>query len=293
MSLFMSLQGSVNTIFPFPALGLPGAGKRALLARLSALTGRINRFFRTNRRICKVICGIKIFLTLIVITLTMPLMPLNAQTYKINKYGLRLINDMASYQQRISQDPDLALIPLDSLIEDLKTDFVYATLNNFTGKVLYKAPRAYLRKPAALALQKIARQFNKLGYGLLIYDSYRPYSVTEKMWEVVPDNRYAADPRHGSGHNRALSVDLSLYDLKTGKPVQMPTEFDNFTNKAHQGYQNLPDNVLKNRALLKSVMVHGGFKPLSTEWWHFSYPGDNSRYHLLNLSFAELNNAPH
>jgi len=233
----------------------------------------------------------KTVISLIIMTLSIPLHPLNAQTYKINKYGLQLIKDWSGYQTRIKMDSDLALMPLDSLIPDLKTDFVYATKNNFTHTILYQRPRAYLRKPAALALQKIAQQLRPLGYGLLIYDAYRPYNVTEKMWQVVPDNRYAADPKHGSGHNKGISVDLSLYSLQTGKAVPMPTEFDNFTSKAHQGYQNLPDSIIKNRALLKKFMEAGGFSPLSTEWWHFSYPNKTSRGHpylLMDLNFDAL-----
>ena len=250
-------------------------------------TGQVHHINRQKKRHSKVLMAI------MVAALTFPLSALNAQTYKINKYGLRLINDISAYRQRTSRHPDLALVPLDSLIDGIKTDFVYATKDNFTGKVLYEAPRAYLRKPAALALKKIAGEFKKLGYGLLIYDAYRPYHVTEKMWEAVPDNRYAADPRHGSGHNRGLSVDLSLYDLKTGKPLPMPTAFDNFTPKAHQDYQDLPENILKNRALLRKIMTKGGFKPLRTEWWHFSYPGSTGLYLLLDLPFNQLGKPGH
>lgn len=215
---------------------------------------------------------------------------LNAQTYKINKYGLKLIEDIQGYQQQVKIDGDRALVPLKGLIGHLKTDFVYATSSNFTGEILYKAPAAYLRKPAAIALRNVANRLEKMGYGLLIYDAYRPYSVTVKMWEVVPDNRYAADPRHGSGHNRGLSVDLSLYYLATGQPVAMPTKFDDFTPRAHVDFDDLPDNILKNRSLLRKVMTEGGFKPLRTEWWHFTYPGNSSVYNLMDLSFKALLN---
>jgi len=217
---------------------------------------------------------------------------LNAQTYKINKYGLKVIEDIGAYNTMVKTNADLKLIDLSRLIQGLKTDFVYATPHNFTGKVLYDQPAAYLRRPAAEALVKVAARLEKLGYGLVIYDAYRPYSVTVKMWQVVPDNRYAADPRHGSGHNRGLSVDLSLYDLKTGRPLPMPTAFDDFTLKAHQDYNNLPENVLKNSALLKKAMTEGGFTPLRTEWWHFSYPGSTGTYHLMDLPFAVLKPPP-
>lgn len=228
----------------------------------------------------------------IMVLLATQLTTLCAQTYKINKYGLKVIEDVKGYQTRIQSRPDLALWPLEGWILHLKTDFVYATPQNFTGQILYEQPAAYLRKPAALALKKIAGRLENMGYGLLIYDAYRPYSVTVKMWEVVPDNRYAANPRHGSGHNRGLSVDLSLYDLKTGQPLAMPTGFDDFTARAHGDYMDLPDQVLKNRALLKKEMIRGGFKPLSTEWWHFTYPGSSQTYYLMDLPFKVLKQLP-
>lgn len=213
---------------------------------------------------------------------------LNAQTYKKNKYGLKIISHSRDYHALVTRDSSQQLLALQAIIADLKTDFVYATSHNFTHQVLYKDPAAYLRRPAAIALKAAAAAFRKRGYGLLVFDAYRPYEVTVKMWAVVPDNRYAADPRHGSGHNKGVSIDLSLYELATGKPVPMPTGFDNFTQKAHQGYDQLPLNVRKNRELLKTVMSENGFLPLSTEWWHFSFPDPTHKFELMDLSFAQL-----
>ena len=211
-----------------------------------------------------------------------------AQNYKINKYGLKIIDNISQYQKIIAQHPERALVLLEGYIATLKTDFVYATKDNFTHQVLYHEPAAYLRQEAAEALKKVAEDLQPLGYGLIVYDSYRPYRVTEKMWEVVPDNRYAANPRHGSGHNRGLSIDISLYDLKTGQVLAMPTGFDDFTQKAHADYDKLPEHILHNRRLLKKAMQRRGFIPLSTEWWHFSYPGSKESYGLLDLSFEAL-----
>ncbi|HTN39177.1 MAG TPA: M15 family metallopeptidase [Arachidicoccus sp.] len=216
---------------------------------------------------------------------------LNAQTYKKNKYGLKIIEQINQYQARVAADSSSALVPLKDYIKDLKTAFVYGTTQNFTGQLLYKNPAAYLRLPVAKALQHAADKFRDMGYGLIIYDAYRPYSVTQRMWEVVPDNRYAADPSHGSGHNKGICVDLSLYDLRTGEPLQMPTGFDNFTKKAHQDYMKLPENVLQNRKLLKQGMTASGFKALSTEWWHFSYPDPEGKFELMDLSFHQLEKA--
>lgn len=213
---------------------------------------------------------------------------LNAQTYKKNNYGLKIIDSLQLYNQRTEQDSTLKLVLLESFIPNLKTDFVYGTKENFTKQVLYQDPQAYLRLPAAKALHRAAVKLEKKGYGLWVFDAYRPYAVTVKMWSVVQDNRYAADPRHGSGHNKGICVDLTLYDLHTGLPVPMPTGFDNFTAKAHQGYKDLPVKARQNREILKKAMVDAGFNPLSTEWWHFSYPDPHGKFTLMDLSFAEL-----
>lgn len=212
-----------------------------------------------------------------------------AQTYTKNRYGLEIIDDIKSYQLLIEKDSTQELVPLQQYIKNLKVDFVYATNKNFTHRVLYKNPKAYLRLPVAKALQQVAASLKERGLGLLIFDAYRPYSITEKMWQVVPDARYAANPKHGSGHNRGIAVDISLYYLSSGKPLTMPTAFDNFTNKAHQDYMELSKKIIDNRNLLKHIMKQYGFAPLSTEWWHFSFPNPTEKYKILNLNFDELN----
>jgi D-alanyl-D-alanine dipeptidase len=145
----------------------------------------------------------------------------------------------------------------------------------------------YLRLPAAKALKKIVAELKNENLSVKIFDAYRPYSVTEKMWEIVKDNRYAADPAKGSGHNRGVAVDLTLIDLHTKKELPMGTGFDNFSDSAHTDFIELPDSVLQNRRLLKTVMEKYGFKSLDTEWWHFSLPGANA-YELLDVPFDDL-----
>lgn len=213
---------------------------------------------------------------------------LKGQTYKKNDYGLKIIDSISLYNKRVQKDSTLQLVPLANYIPGLKTDLVYGTKENFTHQVLYKDPRAYLRMPAAKALRRAAIKLEKKGYGIWVFDGYRPYGATVKMWEVVPDNRYAADPRHGSGHNKGTSVDLTLYDLHTGLPVPMPTGFDDFTVKAHQGNEDLPVKARQNRELLKKAMMDAGFVPLKTEWWHFSYPDAHHKFFLMDISFADL-----
>ena len=132
----------------------------------------------------------------------------------------------------------------------------------------------YLRAPAANALSQIQKKLNEQGLGLKIFDAYRPYSVTEKMWKLIKDDRYVADPKKGSGHNR-------------GKELQMPTGFDNFSDTAHQTFTALSGEVLQNRNLLKKLMEQFGFKPLETEWWHYSLPNATD-FELLDISFKKL-----
>lgn len=211
-----------------------------------------------------------------------------AQTYKKNIYGLKIIDNIINYQAEIKQHPDCRLVSLAKYIPDLKTDFVYATADNFTHQVLYKNPRPYSVLSLATALRSAAVDLQKLGLGIYLFDAYRPYSVTRKMWQIVPDDRYAANPKNGSGHNRGTAVDISLYYLHSGKLLEMPTGFDDFTEKAHSAYIHLPKNVIANRDLLRRTMQRYGLIQLSTEWWHFYLPDPQHRYELLDLSFDEL-----
>ena len=107
------------------------------------------------------------------------------------------------------------------------------------------------------------------------------------MWERVKDDRYAADPKKGSGHNRGIAVDLTLINLKTGKELNMGTGFDNFTDSAHHAFTNLPEEILQNRLLLKKIMEEHGFKSLDTEWWHYSLPAA-ANFQLLDINFKDL-----
>jgi D-alanyl-D-alanine dipeptidase len=125
------------------------------------------------------------------------------------------------------------------------------------------------------------------GLGLKIFDAYRPYSVTEKMWEPVQDDRYAADPKKGSGHNRGVAVDLTIINLKNNEALDMGTGFDNFSDTAHHAFTNLPEDVLQNRLLLKNIMEQHGFKALDTEWWHYSLP-NAKEFELMNISFNDF-----
>ncbi|MFB6454485.1 M15 family metallopeptidase [Chitinophaga sp. Hz27] len=210
----------------------------------------------------------------------------SAQQIPLNKYGLAVLTDKKQYEQLIKKDSTQELVNLEKYIPGIKKDVRYATTNNFTHQVLYPNNNTaiYLRKPAAAKLKKVQDILHKQGYGLLIYDAYRPYRCTELMFKIVPNDLYAADPRKGSGHNRGVAVDLSMVDLKTGKPVAMPTDFDDFTFKAHQNYQPKDPTVTANRKLLRDTMKAAGFKGSSTEWWHFYLP-DYKKYPLMDIVF--------
>ncbi|MFT4202769.1 MAG: M15 family metallopeptidase [Chitinophagaceae bacterium] len=198
--------------------------------------------------------------------------------------ALKPIHSKTAYQQL----PDAKkLVLLQDSVPNLKYHLVYATKDNFTHTQLYRHPKVLTSKPMASALRKAAQILEAQGIGLLIFDAYRPYSVSKKMWTLVQDERYVANPVYGSDHNRGAAIDLTLYDLKTGKPLEMPTGFDNFTEKAHLSYQPASAAVLANRNLLQNTMHSVGLRPLPSEWWHFSLPNSKD-FEVLDLDFGEF-----
>lgn len=185
------------------------------------------------------------------------------------------------------RQPDLVeLITLDPTI---KLDIRYATSNNFVGRPVYTEARAFLQRPAAEALLRAHRALRKQGYGLLIFDGYRPWSVTKLFWEVTPASKkkFVAEPSKGSRHNRGCAVDLSLYDLKTGLEVDMPGAYDEMTERSHPNYQGGTDAQRRARDVLRAAMEAEGYTVFDVEWWHFDYR-DWREYPILNLSFNQL-----
>ncbi len=207
----------------------------------------------------------------------------HAQQIPLNSYGLPIVNSMTLYRSQIQADSTLQLV----LIKDIAQDVRYATADNFTHTRLYPFPAVWLRQPAYQALQKVQALLKPMGLALKIFDGYRPYRITEKMWEIVPDDRYAADPKVGSGHNRGVAVDLTIISLKTGRELDMGTPFDDFTEKAHHNYADLSDEVQENRRLLRTLMEAYGFTALETEWWHY-FLKDARRFPLMDLGLEEL-----
>lgn len=190
-------------------------------------------------------------------------------------------------EKGIFKTPDLVeLIKEDSTI---KLDIRYATTNNFTGIAVYPVAKAYLQRPAAEALRKINNELKPLGVGLLIFDGYRPWRITKKFWDVTPkkDKKFVADPRKGSRHNRGCAVDLSLYNLATGKEITMPGEYDETSERSYPSYAGGTEAQRKMRDLLRSKMEANGFTVFEYEWWHFDY-NDWRSYPILDIAFSEI-----
>jgi D-alanyl-D-alanine dipeptidase len=155
-----------------------------------------------------------------------------------NPYGLDIISEGSDYLESVAANPDNELVDLADFIPNVVIDIRYADTNNFTGKKIYTDARAFARKSVAEALLQIQQVLAKDSLGLKIYDAYRPYSATLYFYEVYGDTTFVAAPWKGSIHNRGCAVDVSLVDLRTGKELNMPTPFDEFSERASLNYKN-------------------------------------------------------
>ena len=183
--------------------------------------------------------------------------------------------------------PDLVeLIKLDNTI---KLDIRYATSNNFLGRPVYTEARAFLQRPAAEALVRVNKALRKEGYGLVIHDGYRPWAVTKIFWDATPEDKkqFVADPSQGSRHNRGCAVDLSMFELKSGKTVQMPGDYDEMSDRSHINYAGGTDDQRRLRDTLRAAMEAEGFAVYEPEWWHYDYK-DWKLYPVLDISFKEI-----
>jgi D-alanyl-D-alanine dipeptidase len=182
------------------------------------------------------------------------------------------------------------LVNIKEVNPHIVVDMRYATEDNFTKKRLYSSNTCFLRKSAALKLDAVQKELAAMNLGLKVWDCYRPLAVQRIFWAIVPDERYVANPEKGSRHNRASAVDVTLVDAQ-GKELQMPTGFDDFSPKAAHHYQDLPDQAIRNRELLKGLMEKAGFLPLPEEWWHY----DDEKwmqFDLMDLPFQDLLKPP-
>jgi CubicO group peptidase (beta-lactamase class C family)/D-alanyl-D-alanine dipeptidase len=181
------------------------------------------------------------------------------------------------------------LVELISLDDTIKLDIRYATDNNFLGAPLYTSAKAYMQKPAAEALARVNKKLAEQGYGLLVWDAYRPWSVTKLFWEATPeyDHIFVADPSQGSRHNRGCAVDLTLYDRKTGQPVEMTGGYDEMTDRSYPEYPGGTSLQRWHRDLLRRAMAEEGFTVYEWEWWHFDYK-DWQKYPIGTATFEEI-----
>ena len=178
------------------------------------------------------------------------------------------------------------LVTLDSTIH---LDIRYAQSNNFLSTPIYSEARAFMQRPAAEALVRVLQHLRPLGYGLLIHDAYRPWYVTKIFWDATPpvDHIFVADPQKGSKHNRGCAVDLTLYDLSTGIPIEMTGLYDEMSPRSFPHFPGGTSLERWHRDLLRRAMESEGFSVNEDEWWHFDYK-DWKDYPILNTPFEKL-----
>jgi D-alanyl-D-alanine dipeptidase len=205
------------------------------------------------------------------------------------KASLALLLNIILYSALvIAQDSTSAydLVDVQRINPRILVEMRYATTNNFMKKAIYKSARCLLRRSVAERLSRVQARLEKQGYGLKIYDAYRPLSAQWELWKVVPNPTFVADPRKGSKHNRGSAVDLTLVD-KNGNELEMPTEYDSFVKEARSDYMDLPEHVLRHRKILHEAMMAEGFIPNPSEWWHFDDP-DWRQFSILDIDFDKI-----
>lgn len=181
-------------------------------------------------------------------------------------------------------------VDLTSIDSRIKLDIRYATVDNFLGFAVYSRAACYLHREVAAALSRVQDELEFFELYLKIYDGYRPLPVQQLMWDLIQDERYVANPAKNKGvHTRGTAVDLTLVDTQ-GMELEMPTAFDEFTERAHSDSLDASPQALQNRALLKAMMEKQGFKQCLSEWWHFDFNGWNNDllYPPLSATFEEL-----
>jgi D-alanyl-D-alanine dipeptidase len=181
------------------------------------------------------------------------------------------------------------VVDIQSINPNIRVELRYAMHNNFTGHCVYPEwlTTCYVLRIVAEKLDLVQQDLEKIGFGLKVWDGLRTLSAQKSFWEICPDERYVAPPSKGGRHTRGTTVDVTLVYLQNDSEVSMPTEFDNFTEKAHRDYMDFSDEVLAHRNLLEDVMQRHGFKGLKTEWWHFDIENWQD-YPPLEVDFSQL-----
>jgi len=203
-----------------------------------------------------------------------------------NKYGVKA-EVLSDYRKSVQANPKNELVDLEKAIPGIVLDIRYATTNNFLHEKVYTLSKAYARRPVAEALNQAQVAFNQLGYGIKVYDGYRPYAATVKFYELYHDTTYVASPYRGSRHNRGCALDMTIIDRKTNQELKMPTEFDSFRKEAWPTTPIQDPEARKNRETLIRIMEQNGFKVNASEWWHFDFVGWQ-KYPVMDVGFEQL-----
>jgi D-alanyl-D-alanine dipeptidase len=223
----------------------------------------------------------------------------DGETYRKRDFGADLIADF----QR-SLDPaallrtdhtvprsvgTVDLVPVAEAAPSIRLDIRYATADNFTGRPIYNRACAFVRPVVAAALARVQARLLASGYGLLLFDAYRPWAVTEMFWTIVPlrYRAFVADPAVGSKHNRGCAVDLSLCDAATGEEIEMPSRYDEPTARSHHAYRGGTALQRWHRDTLRLAMEQEGFAVQPDEWWHFDF-GAWQDYPIETIGFGDL-----
>ena len=185
--------------------------------------------------------------------------------------------------------PDL--VELTTIDPTIRLDLRYATPDNLTGHPLYSESRGFLQRPVAKALVRAHRRLARQGYGIVVWDAYRPWSVTKQLWDAAPPEKqkpeFVADPRVGSKHNRGCAVDVTLFDRRTGKEAWMPSGYDEFTDRARADYAGGDAGSRRLRDLLRRAMEEEGFTVNDAEWWHYNHKSCRD-YRILDVEFEKI-----
>lgn len=178
------------------------------------------------------------------------------------------LHSHAQHQER----PALELIKVQDAIPGILVDIRYATENNFTGRQVYQTGIPWLRKETVGKLKNVQAELKRQGYQLVILDAYRPAWAQERLWEAFPNAEFVAPPSKISRHTRGTTVDITLADLN-GNLVAMPSNYDEFTERASHFYKNATPLERKHRNILRSAMFNNGFSGVPAEWWHYDIKG--------------------
>ena len=205
------------------------------------------------------------------------------------KMSVEVISDTAIYLEQVRENPNNEMLDFEGFVSGIQLDIRFATNNNIIGEKLYASPKAFVRKPMAVSLEIIQEALRRRGYGLIILDAYRPYSVAEKMTEKMKNHTDKSFFENSVKHSRGASVDVSLFSLATGKEIQMPSGYCQSSAASLSNYPDLPDNVLENREILIQVMQQHGFRVSPDQWWHFDFMGWQA-FDKMDLTFEEIQN---